>query len=328
MSTLTELYEPIDVHLKRVRAVLDEAVGSDLPVVDDLSRHVGRLRGKMLRPALLLLAGQACGRVRDEHYTLAAVVEMVHMASLVHDDVLDDAEVRRNAVTVNRMTTNETAVMLGDFLFSRAFLLCSGVSCQRTRQIVGAAAATVCEGELVQLSHCGDWRLSEEQYLAIVERKTAALTAASCELGALQAGADARTVRGLRDYGRSVGVAFQIVDDIVDITGRQEREGKTLGSDARKGKLTLPMIHHLRAGSNGSAERMLAYLAAPEAPDRGQIQEWLSETGSVEYALRLARGHAVRAVESLEPLPASPARAQLEGTARFIVAGPGHSLFV
>lgn len=327
MSIQTELHEPIAAHLERVRAVVDETLGSDVPVVDRLCRHVGRLRGKMLRPVLLLLSGQACGQVREEHYTLAAVVEMVHMASLVHDDVLDEAEIRRGEVTVNRMTTNETAVILGDFLISRAFLLCSRLSCRATREIVGSAAASVCEGELVQLSRRGDWRLTEQEYLAIIERKTAALMAASCELGAMQSGADAETVRRLRGYGRSFGVAFQIIDDVLDITGRQEREGKSLGSDARKGKLTLPMIHHLAVATNGSAERMLAYLRAPESQDRGRLRQWLEETNSIEYAYRLARSQAAGAVELLEYLPHSPARAQLEAMARLMVAEPGHPCF-
>jgi octaprenyl-diphosphate synthase len=239
--------------------------------------------------------------------------------------VLDEADVRRGEVTVNRMTTNEMAVILGDFLISRAFLLCSRIGCRETREIVGSAAASACEGELVQLSRRGDWRLTEQEYLTIIEAKTAALMAASCELGAIQSGADARTVRSLRDYGRSFGVAFQILDDVLDIAGRQEQEGKSLGSDARKGKLTLPMIHHLAVATNGSAERLLAYLKAPEGQDRGRLRQWLEETDSLDYARRLARERALSAVRSLEPLPAGPARAQLRRMARFIVSRPGHS---
>jgi octaprenyl-diphosphate synthase len=320
MSTLTELYEPIAIHLGRVETVFKGALGSDVPVVDHLCRHVGKLRGKMLRPVLLLLAAEACGQIREEHYTLAAVVEMVHMATLVHDDVLDEADVRRNAVTVNRMTTNETAVMLGDFLISRSFLLCSSIACQRASQLVAAAAATVCEGELLQLSNRGNFQLPEDVYFTIIDRKTAALTAAACELGALHADASPVVAHGLREYGRSVGIAFQIVDDILDIAGREEQTGKTLGTDARKGKLTLPMIHHLQASSNGSAERMLAYLQAPERQDRPALHRLLGESGSLEYARRVANEHVTRAVGSLQCLPAGPARTQLQTIAEFIVS--------
>ncbi len=320
MSTLTELYEPIAVHLRRVEAVFEDALRSGVPVVDHLCRHVRNLRGKMLRPALLLLAGQACGQVRDEHYTLAAAVEMVHMATLVHDDVLDEADVRRQAVTVNRMTTNETAVMLGDFLISRSFLLCSSIGCQRASQLVAAAAATVCEGELLQLSNRGNFQLSQDLYFTIIDRKTAALTAMSCELGAIYANAAPAIVRCLADYGRSVGIAFQIVDDILDIAGREEQTGKTLGTDAKKGKLTLPVIHHLRTSTNGTADRMLAYLQSPEAQDRTRLAQMLAASASIDYARRIAGEHVARAVDALLCLPESPARAQLQTMAEFIVA--------
>jgi octaprenyl-diphosphate synthase len=319
MSTLPELCESVAAHLEQAVAVFEDALHSDVPVIDQLCRHVANLRGKMLRPVLLLLAGQACGRIREEHHTLAAVVEMVHMATLIHDDVLDKADIRRNAVTVNHMTSNEIAVMLGDFLISRSFLLCSSIASQRASQIVATAAATVCEGELLQLSHRGNFGLTENLYFTIIDRKTAALTAAACELGALYTQADPQTVHNLQEYGRSVGVAFQIVDDILDITGREEQAGKTLGTDARKGKLTLPMIHHLQSSPNGSAERMLAYLQTPAAQDRTRLQQFLSETGSLDYARRCAADHVSRAVESLQCLPDSPARAQLHSMARFII---------
>jgi octaprenyl-diphosphate synthase len=319
MSALTDLYEPIAIHLGRVETVFQEALGSSVRVVDELCHHVGTLRGKMLRPVLLLLSGEACGGIRQEHYCLAAAIEMVHMATLVHDDVLDEADVRRNAVTVNRMTTNETAVMLGDFLFSRAFVLCTGIDSQRTNQMIGQAVATVCEGELLQLSHRGDFRLTEDLYFTIIDRKTAALTAVACEIGALHADAAPEVMCSLREYGRSVGIAFQIADDILDIAGREEQTGKTLGTDARKGKLTLPMIHHLRTCSNGSAGRLLEHLQAPEAQDRAALQRLLVESGSLEYARRIAREHVSRAVASLECLPAGPARTQLQTMAEFIV---------
>ncbi len=321
MSTLlAELCEPIAVDLRRVEEIFQDALDSELPPVQALCRHVRRLRGKMLRPALLLLAGQACGNLRDEHHKLAAVIEMVHMASLVHDNVLDEADIRRKAVTVNRLTSNETAVMLGDFLISRSLRLCCGLSSQLASQVVAAAAATVFEGELLQLSNRGNFQLSEQTYFAIIERKTAALTAAATELGALYADAPAHAVRGLRDFGRGVGIAFQIVDDVLDITGREEQAGKTLGTDARQGKLTLPMIHHLRTRPDGHADRLLACLQAPQTLDRARVQDLLTETGSLDHARRVAGDYVTRAIASLDCLPPSPARTQLQTMTEFIVA--------
>jgi octaprenyl-diphosphate synthase len=320
MSTLPELCEPMTTQLQRVVEIFEDALVSDLPAVGSLCRHVANLRGKMLRPILLLLAGQACGQTGEKHERLAAVIEMVHMATLIHDDVLDEAEIRRSAVTINRMTSNETAVMLGDLLISRSFQMCSSIGSQRASQIVAAAAATVCEGELLQLSHRGNFALTEQQYFAIIDRKTAALTVAACELGALYAQATVQTVHHLREYGRSVGIAFQIVDDILDITGSQEQTGKTLGTDAQKGKLTLPLIHHLQSSPNGGDERMLAYLQAPAAQDRAYLQQLLTQSGSLDYARRCAADHVAKAVASLACLPGSPARTQMESIARFIIA--------
>jgi octaprenyl-diphosphate synthase len=317
MPTLTQLQEPIAAHLKRVATIFEQALLSDLPCVDDLCRHVRHLRGKMLRPVLLLTAGQACGELTDEHYTLAAVVEMVHMATLVHDDVLDEASLRRGAVTVNHMSGNETAVMLGDFLISRSFRLGSSIGSQTASQLVAQAAATVCEGELLQLYNRGNWDLDEQTYLTIIDRKTAALTAVSCKLGAIHAGAESGIIDDLEEYGRQVGLAFQIVDDILDIVGRQDQAGKTLGTDAKLGKLTLPLIHFLRQASNSDRRDLLAMLQA--GGDRTTLPQVLERYGSLASARQQARGHVVGAVELLECLPDSPARRQLRHMAEFIV---------
>lgn len=316
MSTLTQLYEPIAVHLERVEAVFDRALLSDLPCVENLCRHVRNLRGKMLRPVLLLTAAQASGHLADEHYTLAAVMEMVHMATLVHDDVLDEASIRRKAVTINRMSGNETAVMLGDLLISRSFHLCSGIASQTASQIVAQAAATVCEGELLQLHNRGNWDLDERTYLTIIDRKTAALTAASCRLGTLYAGAAPAVVSDLDHYGRQIGLAFQIVDDILDIVGREEQTGKTLGTDAKLGKLTLPLIHCLQQSTNGDRERLLAVL---QTGDRAALPQILDRSGSLDFARRQARDYVASAIASLDCLPASPARQQLQRMAQFII---------
>lgn len=318
MSTLTHLYEPVAAHLSRVEAVFHDALRSDLPCVEDLCTHLRKLRGKMLRPVLLLTAGQASGTLRDEHYTLAAVVEMVHMATLVHDDVLDEADIRRQTVTVNRLAGNETAVMLGDFLISRSFHLCSSIDCPQASRIVARAAATVCEGELLQLHNRGNFELPESTYLTIIDRKTAALTAAACRLGAQYAGASEDTCENLQEYGRQIGRAFQIVDDILDIAGREEQTGKTLGTDAAHGKLTLPVIHHLRHGTNGDRERMVSMLRTG-GHDRAGLCQALETSGSLDYARDHARQCVARATACLQCLSASPARAQLQRMAEFIV---------
>src|SRR6478736_2025604 len=221
-------------------------LSSDLPCVNTLVKHVSRFRGKMLRPTLVLLAGKACGELSDAHTVIATVVEMVHMATLVHDDVLDEAELRRKGATINHLRGNEAAVMLGDYLISHSFHLCSGLDSQLASRLIGRTTNHVCEGELLQIDNRNNLDLDEETYLEIISRKTASLCAMSSLLGAEFAGASKAVVGQMELYGLSLGIAFQIQDDILDIVGDTGTVGKTLGIDLEKQKMTLPVIHFLK----------------------------------------------------------------------------------
>lgn len=318
MPVLTTLYEPIAADLQKVCRIFDDELFSELPFVNELCDRVKRYRGKMLRPALLLLSARACGKRTEEHLTLAAVVEMVHMATLVHDDVLDDADVRRMTRTINRIEGNEAAILLGDYLISHAFHLCSSLDSQYASRLIGATTNTVCEGELHQVCHRGDDELAPEQYLEIITRKTAVLTAACCRLGAYYADADTTTIEALERYGLSVGIAFQITDDILDIVGAEERMGKTLGRDLEKHKLTLPVIHCLQQASPEMRRKLCAHLAAPR-PDRKLLSGYLQSTNSIDFSLHAARGHVESAIKMLDHLPASDARDSLQQMARMIL---------
>src|SRR5436305_1505132 len=240
LATLTECITP---QLEAVERLFDRELQSELAGVNVLVKHVSRFRGKMLRPTLLLLWGKACGELTDAHVTVATVVEMVHMATLVHDDVLDEAELRRKGATLNHLRGNEAAVLLGDFLISHSYHLCSSLDSQFASRLIGRTTNEVCEGELLQIDNRNNLDLDEETYLSIISRKTASLTAACCLLGAKLSGADDRTVRRADQFGRSLGIAFQIQDDILDIVGDVQDVGKTLGIDLEKVKLTLPIIH-------------------------------------------------------------------------------------
>src|SRR3990172_5038887 len=242
---LTDLYSPIRDDLAVAQRIFDEEIASDLDFINGLCDTVRSYRGKMLRPAMLLLVGKATGELSSAHRILAAVVEMVHMATLVHDDVLDGADERRRQPTIASIAGNTGAVLLGDHLISHAFHLCSSLQSQHASRRIGATTNTVCEGELLQNHHRGDIGLTEETYFEIIRRKTGALTAVSAELGAKFAGAGDGLVRSLYSYGMSAGVAFQIIDDVLDIVGDESRVGKTLGLDLARGNLTLPVIHCL-----------------------------------------------------------------------------------
>src|SRR5262245_50872428 len=221
-SLLETLYAPISAELAEVETLLKQELRSDYPFVDELVRYGCMLGGKRLRPALLLLTVKAVGgRITREHITLAAVVEMIHTATLVHDDVLDEADMRRHLATVNARWDNEASVLLGDFLFTHAFYLASTLDSVLGCGLIGRATKIVCEGELRQKASRSNFQLSESEYLEIVEAKTAELTAVSCRLGALFAETNEVLVEQMDGFGRELGIAFQIADDLLDVLGEE-----------------------------------------------------------------------------------------------------------
>lgn len=313
------LCSPIQHDLKEVERIFDEELTGDLPFIDQLCDTVRSYRGKMLRPSLLLLTAQAAGEVLPAHHTLAAVVEMVHMATLVHDDVLDEADSRRKQPTITNITGNEAAVLLGDYLISHAFHLCSSLDSQKASRLIGATTNTVCEGELLQNYHRGNMRLSEQEYLEIIRRKTAALTATACKLGAMFAHADPKVVEAMHRYGSSAGIAFQIIDDVLDIVGDTNQVGKTLGLDFALGKLTLPTIHALSQASESTAFQLHELLDSHQPQNRESLRLLLEETASLEYATSVAGDCVEEALRQLDCLAPSHAKTSLMAMAEFIV---------
>lgn len=318
-SQLTEIHAPVADSMRRVVEIIDDELHSELPFVNELCGIVRGYRGKMLRPVMLLLTGKALGRLSPEHETLAAVVEMVHMATLVHDDVLDEADVRRRAPTVNAMSSNETAVMLGDYLISHAYHLCSSVESQEASRLVAHATNVVCEGELMQIDSRGRFDLTEAEYIEIVRRKTAALTGVACALGARWSGASPEDVDAMLGFGESAGIAFQIVDDVLDIVGNEDRMGKTLGRDLDLQKPTLPVIHGLASAPDDVRAMLADGDAPPSDVARADVAAVLRECGSVAYALDVAGSYVTRALHALDRLPDSDARSALLAMAEFIM---------
>jgi octaprenyl-diphosphate synthase len=316
---LEALYAPIRAELDQVEAVLADQIGSRHPQVDEIVRHGIRLGGKRLRPALLLLSGRAIGPVTDEHITLAAVVEMIHLATLIHDDVLDEAEIRRHVDTVNARWNNETSVLLGDFLFTHAFYLASTTGSTYACETIGRATNIVCEGELRQTVASGDLLLSEVDYLTIVSAKTAELCACCAELGARFAHADVRTVNRLSEFGRNLGIAFQITDDLLDLEGNEHETGKSLGTDLAKQKMTLPLIFTRDTLDQTARHNFLEALGSGDRLDESELLGWLESTGAFTYTRRLARRYAERAAASIAGLPDSPAKESLATMSAFVV---------
>ncbi|MBC8109415.1 MAG: polyprenyl synthetase family protein [Anaerolineae bacterium] len=321
-TALTHLTDCIAPQLAQVADRFHTELDSSVACVNTLIKHVSRFRGKMLRPTLLLLAGKSCGEIVDAHVTLATVVEMVHMATLVHDDVLDEAELRRKGATINHLRGNEAAVLLGDYLISHSYHLCSSIDSQLASRMIARTTNQVCEGELLQIENRNNYDLDEETYLKIITRKTAVLCATCCHLGAKFAGASEAVVAQLELYGLSLGTAFQIQDDILDIVGDTRAVGKTLGIDVEKGKLTLPMIHFLRTAPMEHRTLLRDLLASRESDKTEKIRNLILPSQSIEYAKNRARQLANRARTALDSLEPSDAKLALQLMSEFVVDRP------
>jgi len=319
LAALTDLIAP---ELAEVDRLFMQELATDLPCVNTLVKHVSRFRGKMLRPILVLLAGKAVGKTSPAHTIIATVVEMVHMATLVHDDVLDEAELRRKGATINHLRGNEAAVLLGDYLISHSYHLCSSLDSQFASRTIAHTTNQVCCGELLQIDNRNNYDLSEETYLKIITLKTAVLCASCCSLGAKLGGADDAQVAALETYGRCLGIAFQIQDDILDIVGDPRTVGKTLGIDIEKGKMTLPMIHFLRVAPHEHRDLLRSLLASSDADKSERIGNLILPSKSIDFARDRARHLIDKARGALRELPESPARAVLDTMAEFVISRP------
>lgn len=312
------LFVPIAAELAQAEKIFQDELNTRAPYVRDLIAHLAHYRGKRLRPALLLLTAKACGKVSSEHLKLAAVVEMIHTATLVHDDVLDSADLRRHVATINARWGISSSVLLGDMLFTHAFHLASKTGSALACQLIGEATNKVCEGELRQIGEQGNLNLDEADYYAIIGGKTAALTACCCQLGAIFAAAAPRIVEAMTSLGNHLGIAFQVADDVLDLLGSEKETGKSLGTDVLQKKLTLPLIHLLQQNSNRSEEAR-DLLEAPSERTMPRLRLLLAESRSIQYAQQEAERHVRQAREILHQLPDTDARRTLDSMLAKIV---------
>ncbi len=318
-TRLSAVFAPIARELDISDRIFAEELASKYPFVQQLVDHCHDFQGKRLRPALVLLTGQACGGNTDAHPVVAAVVEMIHTATLVHDDILDEAMIRRHSATVNAEWGNETAVLLGDYLFTHAFHLAASLESTLACRWIGRATNLVCEGEMQQVNNRGNLELDEQSYFSIIRGKTAELTAVSCRLGAHYAGADEAVVHQMDNYGRDLGCAFQIADDVLDLWGDEHKTGKSLGTDLEKQKLTLPIIRLLNVAPPEVAAEVRSLLNEARPENRTILRPLLEEHGALDYAWEQAKLFAARASSALDVLPDSPAKTILRNLTLYVV---------
>lgn len=317
---LPRIYAPIQDDLDRLQALIERELIAPDPFLGELVRHVLRTPGKMIRPALVCLSAQAAGGAGEARLWIAAAVELIHVASLIHDDIIDEADTRRSAPTVNVRWGNQIAVLLGDYLFAKAFDLLSRVRHPDVALALAHASVEMSQAEILQIKYGAEPHDDEAVYLRIIGGKTAHLFSAACRAGALAAGST-EAAEALGTFGLEWGMAFQITDDALDLTGRAEALGKPIHSDIRGGKVTLPLIHTLRRAALPDRGRLLALLADGVRPadEVGEVEALLTRYGGVEYALRTAADYSRRAEAALTHLAATPARASLAALTEFVV---------
>lgn len=298
----------VSAELDAVNAVIIEQLRSDVDMVENVGQYIVDAGGKRLRPVLVLLSAAALGTISDAQIRFAAVVEFIHTATLLHDDVVDVSELRRGRPTANSAFGNAPSVLVGDFLYTRAFQLMVALGNHDVLKMMADTTNTIAAGEVLQLIRAGDAATSEEQYYDVIDRKTAALFAAGCEGAALLAGADAKKVEQLRVCGRNIGVAFQLIDDLLDYEGDPLVTGKNVGDDLAEGKPTLPLIHVMREGSEAQATLVRDAINAKDRARLGEIIQAVRDCGSLEYTRNAALDCRDKALQALEALPESPAK--------------------
>ena len=303
--------DPIDAGLRRVDALIRERLASDVALIDQISGYIVGAGGKRIRPRLVLLFSEALGFEGNERYELAAIVEFIHTATLLHDDVVDESALRRGRATANAMFGNAASVLVGDFLYSRAFQMMVSVNSMRVLEVLADATNVIAEGEVLQLMNMHDPDVSVEAYLRVIRYKTAKLFEASARLGAVLGRADAALEESCAEFGRSLGTAFQLVDDLLDYEGHTDELGKNIGDDLREGKPTLPLL--LAMERAGESDRALVRHAIEhgEVERLPEILTIVRRTGALDATREAAECEAARARALLAALPASRARAAL-----------------
>lgn len=325
MSTATELtassnsIPSINADMDAVNRVIRTRLHSDVPLINQIAQYIIGAGGKRIRPQLVLLVANAYGYSGTHHHELAAVVELIHTATLLHDDVVDESSMRRGRKTANALFGNAASVLVGDFLHSRAFQMMVAIDDIQVMRILADATNVLAEGEVLQLLNMHDSDLTEERYLQVIRSKTAKLFEAAAQLGARVAGASEDAVEAAAEYGRSLGTAFQLIDDVLDYSGNAAEIGKNVGDDLREGKSTLPLIYLMQHGTQTECELVRACIENGDEQHFAQILAAITTSGALEYTTRQAQQAADRAIAALTHMPDNQFKASLLELCRFAV---------
>jgi octaprenyl-diphosphate synthase len=317
---LEQIRELVADDLSRVDQVIISRLASDVALVNQVAQYIIGCGGKRLRPLSVVLGARACGYAGDQHVDAAAIIEFIHTATLLHDDVVDGSELRRGRDTANEVFGNEASVLVGDYLYSRAFQMMVDLDDMRVQEVMANATNMIAEGEVLQLMNAHDPDTSEERYLTVIYRKTAKLFEAGAQMAAILAGAPPEVEAAMVDFGRHLGTAFQLVDDALDYDADEEELGKSLGDDLAEGKPTLPLIYALSHSSPDDTARLRTIVENGGTEDLALVTRTIESSGGLEYTARLAQRETDLAIEALGRLPDSAHKDALCALAEIAVA--------
>jgi octaprenyl-diphosphate synthase len=319
-QVFTAIQQLVETESAAVNRLIMKELSSDVVLINQIGHYIVNSGGKRLRPMLLLLAAKALGYSGDQHITLAAVLEFIHTATLLHDDVVDESSLRRGQDTVNRLWGNSASVLVGDFLYSRSFEMMVGLKHMRAMEILSNTTTAIAEGEVLQLLNCNNPATTEEKYLAVVARKTAILFSAAAQLAAVLVDAPETVEASMKEYGLRLGIAFQLIDDALDYSADPDELGKNLGDDLAEGKPTLPLIYAIERGSKEQAELLRHTIEQGDRTRFKEVYAIVESTNAITYTTQRARQESDNAILALNCLPPSPFKEALIRLAQFSVA--------
>jgi octaprenyl-diphosphate synthase len=327
-NTDNKAHEPIDFssiqsltesEAQAIDQLILEELSSDVILINQLGHYIINSGGKRLRPMLLLLTAKALDYNEDKHLLLAAVIEFIHTATLLHDDVVDESDLRRGKESANAVWGNAASVLVGDYLYSSAFEMMVRTNNMRVMEILSKTTTAIAEGEVLQLLNCNNPATTEEKYLEVISRKTAILFSAATRLGAIISGATPETEKNLADYGQHLGMAFQLIDDALDYTSSKDELGKNLGDDLAEGKPTLPLIYAIEKGTEEQANVVIEAIKTGSRDSFNAVYEIVKATNAISYTELRAEEEAQKAIDAISTLPDSEYKNALELLARFSV---------
>lgn len=318
-SELNSIQAIIEGCIQAVENLIIESLHSHVNLINNVSHHIISSGGKRLRPLTLILSAKAAGYQGKEHIAMAAAIEFIHTATLLHDDVVDDSNLRRGKKTAHVLFGNEAAVLVGDYLYTKAFQLCSNIGMMPIVSVLSNATNFIAEGEVLQLIDCRNIESNEADYLHIIQYKTAKLFEAAAEIGGLLADSNVEVQKALANFGMHLGTAFQLIDDCLDYRGSPTQTGKTRGNDLLEGKVTLPLIYAIKNATAKDAIQIQSAIANPNENDFSKILDILEKSGAIEYTEKFAAKEIAKAHLCLKSLPNSPYREALHTLADYAI---------